>query len=450
MTSVFHENTSHFEPDSPRTSVHGGRGENAPAATAAGTTGAVATADDSSSVDHVQEKAPPVVPLTKRQKVKRHCGKFKWWYLAAALILLAILLPILFLVILPAIVQRIVNDQTLPVNGGSFIAMSPTQMSVSLNTSLDTPLPANLDPLTLQLYNHETPDFSPFISLDLPAVHIDGNTNIIVTNQTVTITNQTELEYWFNNVFDDAQTSMSVRGDATVRLGALHSKAHIDKTLSVYSLNQLNGFGILELSLIYPALENGTNIQGTLNLPNWGALTLGLGDVSLNLYSGDVRLGLITIFNVLVPPGNNTLNFSGEVFLHDLVANFGKVLDAQADALNEGKIQIDATGNATVVDGVHIPFVEHILNNKRVTSYTSVIKLASDVINSLTGGGNASVVDVLGEVLGNNTLIEQAVGHWNATQSAASQKTRKSLSWGLTGPRALGLLKLGMKMTGKF
>ncbi|KAK6220859.1 hypothetical protein LQW54_001778 [Pestalotiopsis sp. IQ-011] len=450
MTSVFHENTSHFEPDTPRASVQGGHGGGAAttgaSATAAGTTGA----DDSSSVDHVTEKAPPVVPLTKKQKFKRHCGKFKCWYLVAAIILLAILLPILFLVILPAIVQRIVNNQSLPVNGGAFLAMSPTQMKVSLNTSLDTPLPANLDPLTLQLYNAETPDYSPFISLDLPGVHIDGNTNIIVTDQLVTIMNQTELEYWFNNVFDDAKTSMSVRGDATVRLGALHSKAHIDKTIEVESLNQLSGFGIEELSLIYPALENGTNIQGTLNLPNWGALTLGLGDVSLNLYSGDVRLGLITIFNVLVPPGNNSLPFSGELYLHDLVSNFGKILDAQADALNQGQVQIDATGNATTVDGVHIPFIEHILNNKRVTSYTSVVKLASDVINSLTGGGSASIVDVLGEVVGNNTLIEQAIGHWNATESATSRKAKKAVTLGLSGPRAMNLLKLGMKLTGKF
>lgn len=86
MTSVFHENRSHFEPESPRPSVHGGRGDDAVV---------TAGADESSSIDHVQEKAPTVVPLTKKQKFKRHCGRFKWWYLGVAIILLAILLPIL-------------------------------------------------------------------------------------------------------------------------------------------------------------------------------------------------------------------------------------------------------------------------------------------------------------------------------------------------------------------
>ncbi|KAK9776814.1 hypothetical protein AB5N19_10692 [Seiridium cardinale] len=441
MTSAFHENTSHFELDSPRASVHGGRGDNT-----AGTSGA----DDASSVDHVQEKPPAVVPLTKKQKVKRHCGRFKWWYLGAGIILLAILLPIIFLVILPAIVQRIVDNQSLPISGGAFIVLSPTQMMISLDTSLDTPIPAELDPLTLQLYNHGTPDFSPFLDLDLPEVHINGNTDIKVVNQTVTVINQTELESWFDNIFDQPVTDLSVRGDGTVHLGALHANAYIDKTVQVRSLNELSGFGIQDLSLIYPALEDGTNIKGTLNLPNWGALTLGLGDLSLNLFSGDVRLGLITIFNVNIPPGNNTCNFTGELYLHDLVANFGKVLDSQTDALNDGKVQIDAVGNMTVVNGQRIPFIESVLNNKRVTSYVSVIKLASDVINSLTGGGNASLVDVLGEVIGNNTLIEQALSHWNTTGTAAATKVRRHTPLGISGPRALNLLKLGMKMTGKF
>jgi hypothetical protein len=348
-------------------------------------------------------------------------------------------------------VQRIVNDQSLPVNGGSFLAISPTQMMVSLDTALDTPLPADLDPVTLQLYNHDTPDFSPFLDIQLPKVHISGNTNIVVTNQTVTIINQTELEYWFNNVFDDANTTLSVRGDAMIHLGALHSYASIDKTLEIASLNQLSGFGIQDLSLIYPPLEDGTNVKGTLNLPNWGALTLGLGNVSLNLLSGDIRIGLITIFDVVIPPGNNTRSFSGELFFKDLVQNFGKVLSAQADALDDGKIQIDATGNATVVNGEHIPFVEHILNNKRVTSYVPIVQLASDVINSLSGGGNSSIVDLLDEVFGNSTLIEHALSHWNSTGSAAAAKVRKALPLGISGPRALNLLKFGMKMTtGRF
>lgn len=41
-----------------------------------------------------EEKAIP--PPSKRQRVKRHCGQFKWYYLAGIIgLLLVILLPIL-------------------------------------------------------------------------------------------------------------------------------------------------------------------------------------------------------------------------------------------------------------------------------------------------------------------------------------------------------------------
>lgn len=49
--------------------------------------------DTASSIDHVQEKAPP--PLTKREKLKRHCVRWWWVHLIIFIVLLAILLPIL-------------------------------------------------------------------------------------------------------------------------------------------------------------------------------------------------------------------------------------------------------------------------------------------------------------------------------------------------------------------
>lgn len=49
---------------------------------------------DADEDDHVREKEQKVV-LTKRQKLKRHCGRFWLWYLIGVIIFLAIMLPIL-------------------------------------------------------------------------------------------------------------------------------------------------------------------------------------------------------------------------------------------------------------------------------------------------------------------------------------------------------------------
>ncbi|KAK8091444.1 hypothetical protein PG997_001805 [Apiospora hydei] len=457
MTSAFKEDV-HSGPSAPP-SVHGARGAATTSANGeqqqeqqAGTSFLDGPGrDDSSTDDHVQDKAPPAAVLTKKQKFKRHCGRFKWWYVAGTIIFLAILLPILFLVILPAIVQRIVDDQGLPIKGGAFLCLSPTQMMISLETSLKTPLAARIDPLTMFLYNKETPEFSPFLNLTLPEQKLDGETAIVVTNRTVTITDEKELITWFDSVWDKPQTELSVRGDSTVHLGALHSKVHLEKTVEVNSLNQLSGFGIEDLS----SSSRPSTTAATL--------TLGLGNVSLNLMAGDVRIGLITIYDVMIPPGNNTREFDGRLFLDQVAANLGTVLASQGEALNQGMIQIDATGNATVVNGKHIPFVEAILNKKRVTSKIGVFTLLGDVIDSLTNsqqaagngtatsGNGGSLVDLVGDTFGNSTLLSQALQHWkNATaqqQGGGGIESRATATpWWTRGPSSLHLLRLGMKM----
>ncbi|KAK8075911.1 hypothetical protein PG994_003183 [Apiospora phragmitis] len=458
MTSAFREEV-HNGPSAPP-SVHGAggaayatNGEQQPGTFLDGP-----GRDDESMDDHVQDKVPPAATLNKKQKFKRHCGRFKWWYVAGNIIFLAIFLPILFLVILPAIVQRIVDDQGLPIKGGAFLCLSPTQMMISLETSLKTPLAVRIDPLTMFLYNKETPDFSPFVNLTLPEQKLDGETAIVVTNRTVTITNETELITWFDAVWDKPQTALSVRGDSTVHLGALHSKVHLEKTVEVKSLNQLTGFGIEALSLILPPSLTAAT------------LTLGLGNVSLNLMAGDVRIGLITIYDVLIPPGNNTREFDGRLFLDQVAANLGAVLASQGEALNQGVVRIDATGNATVVNGQHIPFVEAILKKKRVTSKIGVFTLLGDVVDSLThsqqqgaGGGNGtttttngSLVDLVGDTFGNSTLLSQALHHWTSAQKQQTpggggggggvESRSTATPWWTRGPSSLHLLRLGMKM----
>jgi hypothetical protein len=83
--STFQDEKSHYDPNSPPLSVHGARGEE-------GAPSVAESVNDNASGDHVEDKAPL---LTKRQKVKRHCGRFWLYYLIGSIILLAILLPIL-------------------------------------------------------------------------------------------------------------------------------------------------------------------------------------------------------------------------------------------------------------------------------------------------------------------------------------------------------------------
>ncbi|KAJ3548118.1 hypothetical protein NM208_g1152 [Fusarium decemcellulare] len=363
-----------------------------------------AQSDNASSDDHVRDKkAAP--GLTKRQKAKQHFGRFKWWYLLGLIIFLAILLPILFKVIVPAIIQSILNGQKLPINGGALQALSPTHVNMSLQTSLDTPLGVKLDPVDLYLYNKDTETYSPFFKLHLPEQHIKHKTDIIVSNQTLLVVNETELLIWFNKFFDEPEVKLSLKGEPKIHLGTLKYERSLDKTIEVPSLNYLNGFGLRDMDFMLKSTDTKYNMKGNLNIPNSGVLTLGLGNLTFNLMSGETRLGLVNLYDVQLRPGNNSVPFDGNFFFDELVPNLSEVLDSQKGPLSKGYIELTATGNSTVVNGEHIKYIEGVLNKKHIKFTVPVITLLGDVVGGLLGADQGSLLDIFGGAIGNSTLL---------------------------------------------
>ncbi|KAF4340279.1 hypothetical protein FBEOM_5790 [Fusarium beomiforme] len=402
-------------------------GEQVPAADAA--------SNDASSDDNVRDEKA-AAGLTKRQrlnnkwqKLKSHVWRFKWWYLLAIAILLAILLPLLFTVIIPAIVQDILNDQKLPIYGGALQVMSPSEVNMSIDTQLKTPIAATLKPTDLFLYSKETKPISSFFKLEFPEVHIHSHTNVSVTNQTLKVTNETELTKWFNVFFDKPDAELSLHGKPEIKLGSLSYHRSLKKTVDIPSLNYLDGFALK--SLDFDLNENRTskyNMKGMLNIPNAGVLRLGLGNLTFNVMSGDINLGLINLWDLQLWPGNNSVPFDGNFFFDQLVPNLKEILDMQGGYLNKGVLGFNATGNTTKVGDQHIKYIEGVLNYKHIPFTFPVITLLGDVIGGLMDGNSGSLLDVLGTSIGNTTLLEHVLGHWdNNGEGAPSNNTARSL-----------------------
>ncbi|CAG9945941.1 unnamed protein product [Clonostachys rosea f. rosea IK726] len=382
--------------------------------------------ESASSIDHVVDKKPTEA-ITRRQKAKRHCAKFKWWYLAGLLIFLVIFLPILFKVIIPAIVQKIVNNQSLPVEGGVIRAVSPNELFVTLKTSLDTPLPATINPFELSLYNRDSDDPSPFVQIQLPEAKVNHNTTVTVEEQTVNVLNENQLVWWFSNIFDQAETELSLSGDPKVSLGALNYEPKMDLTVKVPALNRLHGFTVEKLEFTGGQDGSSNNIKGKLNLPNAGVLTLGLGNLTLNIISGDITLGVVNVYNVELKPGNNTSDFDGEIYLDQLIPNLGALLDSQKDALTVGAIDLTVTGNSTIVNGQHIKYVESVLNKKTISTRIPILTLAGDILSGiLSSDSQSSLVNVIGNVFGNSSLLESTWSHWSKDQTGDSSESQST------------------------
>ncbi|KAM6534384.1 hypothetical protein FALCPG4_004025 [Fusarium falciforme] len=405
-----------------------------------------AQSDNASSDDHVRDKKASPSP-SKRQKLKHHFGRFKWWYLLGLIILLAILLPLFFKVIIPAIIQSILNGQKLQITSGALQALSPTHVNMSLHTYLDTPLGVKIDPVDLYLYNKNTKPYAPFFKLHLPEQHVNHKTDLIITNQTLLVANETELLIWFNQFFDQPKVKLSLLGEPNIYLGTLKYKRSLDKTIEVPSLTYLSGFGLRDMEFMLKSNDTKFNMKGHLNIPNSGVLTLGLGNLTFNLMSGETRIGLVNLYDLQLRPGNNSVPFDGNFFFDELVPNLSEILDSQKEALSHGYIELAATGNSTIVNGEHVKYIEGVLNRKHIKFTVPVITLLGDVVGGLLGADQGSLLGIFGGAIGNSTLFEHLLGHWEGESSGGNKTSTRSVvkRSNSSRPWMWNLLRLGLR-----
>lgn len=93
------------------------------------------------------------------------------------------------------------------------------------------------------------------------------------------------------------------------------------------------------------------------------------------------------------------------------------------------------------------------LNTKRITFQLPVITLLSDVINGLLGNGT-NLMDLAGDVFGNETLIDNVVEHWNLTDptgngtSVTGEMKRAIKKASLWGSLSKNIMRLGDRTKG--
>ncbi|KAM3467031.1 hypothetical protein MY5147_006104 [Beauveria neobassiana] len=387
--------------------------------------------------------------------------KHKWkWYLLGTIIFLAILLPIIFTVALPAIVQLIVNQQTLPIRSGALNVIAPDALKITLDSSFRTPpgLKAKTNEFVLELYDKSAPEFDPFLSVEVPPLNLQGgNTNFSIKDQEQKITNLESLTSWFSGFYDaPGEYDLSVRGtEAVISLGALKSHPRLDKTIKLQGLNALQGIQMRKLEFLFPT-QNGINLRGDLMLPNVSPLALSFGDITLGIASGDMKLGELTLAGIVIEPGNHTQSFEGFIDLNVILGNLSGFLGSQSRPLGEGVVQLNATATKVVINGdQHITFLEEVLGKRPLAVNISVVTLLSDILSGLLKGGGAitgdgpsngtDFINALSGVFANQTLLGNIAGHWSKHKSRSVDSGLETRS--LLGDNAMwNMVKLGLKL----
>lgn len=140
-----------------------------------------------------------------------------------------------FLVAIPAIAQRIVDDTDLPLHSASILNPKLDKVSFSLHTSLKVPagLQIHIDPLTLSAFRRDVTPIDPYLAVPLPPYDLKGTTEIKVTRNDTDILNQRDFVRTLSDAVYNKRFIMSAKGKTVGHLGALKAPLKLNKDLDL-------------------------------------------------------------------------------------------------------------------------------------------------------------------------------------------------------------------------
>jgi hypothetical protein len=192
-------------------------------------------------------------------------------------------------------------------------------------------------------------------------------------------------------------------------------------------LNQFKGFSISDSGLA-PALDDGTNLVGNATLPNKSVLTLDIGTIVLDVYSGDLLIGNATLEDVTIYPGDNTFPLTGVLDLNMIIQNLGKVLTSQASALKTGNLALDTITRTVTWNGTLVPYYTDVMKQLTLTANVAIADLLKNTIHNFLNSDSSisSLIDSLGSNSSSSGLLSNLTDSQSASDTASAALAESS------------------------
>jgi Protein of unknown function (DUF3712) len=116
-------------------------------------------------------------------------------------------------------------------------------------------------------------------------------------------------------------------------------------------LNGLKGFKITNFTISLQAEADGTNLHGTVYIPNQSTLSVQMGTVVMNLFVDGQQIGNSTIQDMTLNPGDNYLPMTS-------ASNQTMVISLIQSKYKNGILPITIIGNSSTYNGQRIPYYE--------------------------------------------------------------------------------------------
>ena len=161
-------------------------------------------------------------------------------------------------------------------------------------------------------------------------------------------------------------------------------------------------------TLLLPARSDGTNLIGNITLPNPTVLHFEVGTLNLDIKSGEILIGNVTIKGVTLVPGDNKYPLTGVIDLKTILGNLGAVLKAEASALKSGNLSLQATTSSVVWNGTVVKYYTDILRQLTLTADIGLADTLKNTLKSFAQGKN--LTGLLSSITGNTANTSSTLG----------------------------------------
>ncbi|KAF2026486.1 hypothetical protein EK21DRAFT_74074 [Setomelanomma holmii] len=314
-------------------------------------------------------------------RMKNHCRNF-WWCdcLVLIIIVLVIVLPLIFVGI-PKKAQHEINSATLEVTSQEVTNPGTDGAHLKLGSVIrsDSSYHPTIDGFTAAL---SLEGKQPFLHMKIPITQSEAVTNVTV-DQDVKFTSVEAFTEYTKFVIGAEEFKVYLDGKTKIHLKGLPSmNVDYDKVVTMKGLNSLKGLNITSIRVLAPALSDGSNMVGTVYIPNPSVMTLDLGNVTMNLSVDGKSIGTSLLPDLVLRPGNNTVPMQARV---DQLTVIGLIQSKYKNAV----LPLDVIGNSSVKDGKHLTYYEEAIKSNTIKLDLNVGPALSAIGINITSTGSS-------------------------------------------------------------
>lgn len=160
---------------------------------------------------------------------------------------------------------------------------------------------------------------------------------------------------------------------------------------------------------------------GNINLPNPSVLTIQIGDIVLDIKSGDLVIGNATVKDLTLKPGDNVSPVTGVLDLTTILMNLGEVLKSQASLFSSGNLTLDTITRSVVWNNEEVPYYTKVMSELTLVAQVPLAETLKNTFAHL----NLTALENYGNSNGGG-LLSSIAGKLNSSSTSSSSGSSAS------------------------